>query len=98
MRKLHEGTPTATAGSLAPEPGGASAVVCSGLTYRFGTHTAVDRIDLRIERGETFGLLGPNGAGNPATEKQPWILCTGRGYGPHGRSYHGVTLDEVVTQ
>jgi ABC-2 type transport system ATP-binding protein len=42
-------------------------VVCSGLTYRFGTHTAVDRVDLRIERGETFGLLGPNGAGKTTT-------------------------------
>jgi ABC-2 type transport system ATP-binding protein len=48
------------------EPGG-SAVVCSGLTYRFGTHTAVDQVDLRIERGETFGLLGPNGAGKTTT-------------------------------
>ena len=38
-----------------------------GLTYRFGTHTAVDHVDLRIERGETFGLLGPNGAGKTTT-------------------------------
>jgi ABC-2 type transport system ATP-binding protein len=44
-----------------------SAVLCSGLTYRFGTHTAADRVDLRIERGETFGLLGPNGAGKTTT-------------------------------
>jgi len=44
-----------------------SAVVCSGLTYRFGTHTAVDHVDLRIEQGETFGLLGPNGAGKTTT-------------------------------
>jgi ABC-2 type transport system ATP-binding protein len=48
-------------------PSAASAVVCSDLTYRFGTHTAVDRVDLRIERGETFGLLGPNGAGKTTT-------------------------------
>jgi ABC-2 type transport system ATP-binding protein len=44
-----------------------SAVVCSGLTYRFGPHTAVDHVDLRIEQGETFGLLGPNGAGKTTT-------------------------------
>jgi ABC-2 type transport system ATP-binding protein len=44
-----------------------SAVVGSGLTYRFGTHTAVDHVDLRIEQGETFGLLGPNGAGKTTT-------------------------------
>lgn len=47
--------------------GHGSAVLCSGLTYRFGTHTAVDHVDLRIERGETFGLLGPNGAGKTTT-------------------------------
>ena len=37
--------------------------MCTGLTYRFGDHVAVDNADMRIERGETFGLLGPNGAG-----------------------------------
>jgi ABC-2 type transport system ATP-binding protein len=42
-------------------------VLCSGLTYRFGAYTAVDHVDLRIERGETFGLLGPNGAGKTTT-------------------------------
>ena len=61
----------ATKGGPAPaaaRPGFAgSAVVCSGVTYRFGSHTAVDHVDLRIERGETFGLLGPNGAGKTTT-------------------------------
>ena len=46
---------------------GASAVVCSGLTYWFGTHEAVSHVDMRIEPGETFGLLGPNGAGKTTT-------------------------------
>jgi ABC-2 type transport system ATP-binding protein len=48
-------------------PEARSAVVCAGLTYRFGTHTAVDHVDLRIEQGQTFGLLGPNGAGKTTT-------------------------------
>ncbi len=48
-------------------PGARSAVVCAGLTYRFGRHTAVDHVDLRIEQGQTFGLLGPNGAGKTTT-------------------------------
>ena len=33
------------------------------LTKRFGKVTAVDEIDVEIERGEAFGFLGPNGAG-----------------------------------
>ena len=43
------------------------AVLCAGLTYRFGTHTAVSGLDLEIAPGETFGLLGPNGAGKTTT-------------------------------
>ncbi|MBF6334221.1 ATP-binding cassette domain-containing protein [Nocardia transvalensis] len=43
------------------------AVECTGLTHRYGEHTVVDRLDLRIERGEAFGLLGPNGAGKTTT-------------------------------
>jgi ABC-2 type transport system ATP-binding protein len=45
----------------------ASAVVCDGLSYRFGDHVAVDDVDLQIQHGETFGLLGPNGAGKTTT-------------------------------
>ena len=41
--------------------------MCTGLTYRFGDHVAVDHVNLKIEPGETFGLLGPNGAGKTTT-------------------------------
>jgi ABC-type branched-subunit amino acid transport system ATPase component len=34
-----------------------------GLTKRFGKLTAVDDVDLTVERGATVGLIGPNGAG-----------------------------------
>jgi ABC-2 type transport system ATP-binding protein len=44
-----------------------AAVVCAGLTYRFGDHLAVNDVSLRIRHGETFGLLGPNGAGKTTT-------------------------------
>ena len=43
------------------------AVDCVDLTYSFGTHTAVDHVNLSIEPGEMFGLLGPNGAGKTTT-------------------------------
>lgn len=33
------------------------------LTRKFGANTALDAIDLDIERGELFGLIGPDGAG-----------------------------------
>lgn len=34
-----------------------------GLSKRYGEITAVDGIDVEVERGEFWGLLGPNGAG-----------------------------------
>ena len=39
----------------------------AGVTKRFGTHTAVDRLDLDIPRGTIYGLLGPNGSGKTTT-------------------------------
>ena len=37
------------------------------LTKKFDDFTAVDALNLRIEKGEFFGLLGPNGAGKTTT-------------------------------
>ncbi|MFB6250756.1 MAG: ABC transporter ATP-binding protein [Halobellus sp.] len=34
-----------------------------GLTKRFGQFTALDHVDLSIERGEFHSVIGPNGAG-----------------------------------
>src|SRR5215472_5918474 len=39
------------------------------LTRRFGSLTAVDRVDLRVSAGQFFGFLGPNGAGKSTTIK-----------------------------
>ena len=36
---------------------------CRQVTRRFGSFTAVDRVDLWLDRGEVVGLLGANGAG-----------------------------------
>ena len=38
-----------------------------GLTKRYGTTIAVNRLDLKVWPGEVFGLLGPNGAGKTTT-------------------------------
>jgi len=56
---------TATAGATA-SPAGA-AIETRGLTKRFGSILALDRLDLAVPRGSIFGLLGPNGAGKTTT-------------------------------
>jgi ABC-2 type transport system ATP-binding protein len=38
-------------------------VEARGLVKRYGELTAVDGVDLTVERGDVFGYLGPNGAG-----------------------------------
>ena len=38
-------------------------VAARGLVKRYGEITAVDGVDLTVERGDVFGYLGPNGAG-----------------------------------
>jgi ABC-2 type transport system ATP-binding protein len=58
---------TADSAELAPEQTATDAVRCEDLTYSFGTHTAVDHVNLAIAPGEMFGLLGPNGAGKTTT-------------------------------
>lgn len=38
-----------------------------GLTKSFGTHNAVDSVDLQVPKGSIFGFLGPNGSGKTTT-------------------------------
>jgi ABC-2 type transport system ATP-binding protein len=54
-------TPGAADGSAVAN--GANVIEVQALTRRFGSLTAVDRVDLRVRRGEIFGCLGPNGSG-----------------------------------
>lgn len=48
------------------------AVETENLVKKFGSFTAVDRVSLRVGKGEIFGFLGPNGAGKSTTIR---ILC-----------------------
>jgi ABC-2 type transport system ATP-binding protein len=43
------------------------AVEVRGLVKRYGARTAVDGLDLRLDRGQVLALLGPNGAGKTTT-------------------------------
>ena len=49
-----------------------NAIITKDLTRRFGSFTAVDSVNLNIERGEIFGFLGPNGSGKTTVIK---MLC-----------------------
>lgn len=44
-------------------------ITCRDLTRRFGDFTAVDRLNLEVERGAICAFLGPNGAGKSTTVK-----------------------------
>ena len=38
-----------------------------GLSKHYGSITAVDHLDLEVERGSVYGILGPNGSGKTTT-------------------------------
>ncbi len=49
-------------------PAGDLMVETHGLTKHYGNGiVAVDRLDMRVRRGEVYGFLGPNGAGKTTT-------------------------------
>ena len=47
-------------------------IVTEGLTRRFGSFTAVNRVSLSVPEGSIFGLLGPNGSGKTTVIR---MLC-----------------------
>ncbi|BAB04722.1 ABC transporter ATP-binding protein [Halalkalibacterium halodurans] len=42
-------------------------VKATNVTKRFGAFTALNRINLEVQRGEIYGFIGPNGAGKSTT-------------------------------
>jgi ABC-2 type transport system ATP-binding protein len=61
------GTAPAPAPARAVADGRPAAVRTSGLTRRFGKHTAVDGVGLDVPAGAVYGFLGPNGSGKTTT-------------------------------
>lgn len=57
------------------------------LEKKFGNFVAVNKIDLKIDKGELFGFLGPNGAGKTTTIKMIAGLLS--------PSYGNILLDGV---
>ena len=51
----------------APPEGSSVVLETRDLTKRYELRTAVNTLNLKINRGEIFGLLGPNGAGKTTT-------------------------------
>ncbi len=69
----------------------------AGLTKRFGPHTAVANLSLKVGKGEVLGFLGPNGAGKSTTMK----MITGYLAPSAGRVSvcgHDVETDQLAAQ
>lgn len=78
---------------------------CQNLTKRYGYKTALDNIDLSLERGRIIGLLGPNGSGKTtllkisagllqATTGQVWI--DGQEPGPYTKAVTAFLPDRMA--
>lgn len=52
------------------------AINVRGLCKNFGDKKAVNKVDLRVRRGEVFGFLGPNGSGKTTTIRMICGLLT----------------------
>ena len=57
---------------MTPEHDAADVIDVRGLSKKYGDKTVVDRLDMRVRRGEIFGFLGPNGSGKTTSIR---MLC-----------------------
>ncbi len=58
-----------------------NAVELNQVTKRFGTHVAVDQLDLVVPEGAVYGFIGPNGSGKTTTLRMILRIF----YPDHGR-------------
>src|SRR5882757_4914338 len=47
-------------------------IECENLTRQFGSFTAVDHVNFKVNKGSIFGFLGPNGSGKSTVIR---MLC-----------------------
>src|SRR6185312_1135927 len=61
-------------------------IYASGLTKRYGSFRALDKVSFEVRRGEVVGFLGPNGAGKSTTMRilTCFISASGGGAKVHG--------------
>jgi ABC-2 type transport system ATP-binding protein len=74
-----------------------SAVELEGVTKTFGSHTAVDALDLVVPRNCVYGFIGPNGSGKTTTLRMVLRIF----YPDRGRvvvlgNDHGTAADDRV--
>lgn len=74
-------------------------IEATGLTKRYGTRTAVDRVTFTVTPGRVTGFLGPNGAGKSTTMRMVVGLDrpSAGGVTVNGKTYaqHAAPLQEV---
>jgi ABC-2 type transport system ATP-binding protein len=61
------GTPRPDEPNAETTPTDETAIVTDGLRKEYGDATAVEGLNIAVERGSIYGLLGPNGAGKSTT-------------------------------
>jgi ABC-2 type transport system ATP-binding protein len=67
MAPLSQEEPVVKTGGKKRKKHAETAVRLKNVSRRFGAHTAVNNVSLRIRGGSVYGLIGPNGAGKTTT-------------------------------
>ncbi len=74
------------------------AIDVNNLSKKFGTKIAVDKLSLKIKKGEIFGFLGPNGSGKTTSIRMLCGLLTPDSGEGHALGYDIVTESRLIKQ